>query len=98
MAWRRPATETLFIGLAQPQSGVGWVGMGLWPVHAGAQRHTKTKKNVPSGTFQKTIRCFDPSISLLLNTLAQNCFVELAGVEPASKQGISKFSTCLADS
>jgi hypothetical protein len=36
MAWRRPATETLFIGLAQPQSGVGWVGMGLWPVHVGA--------------------------------------------------------------
>ncbi len=30
------ATETFFVGLAQPRSGVGFVGMGLWPVRRGA--------------------------------------------------------------
>ncbi|MGF1565086.1 MAG: hypothetical protein ACFCUH_06940, partial [Flavobacteriales bacterium] len=50
MAWRRPATETLFIGLAQPQSGVGWVGMGLWPVHVGEPTTSrKPRRGVGNG-------------------------------------------------
>jgi|SRR5690554_4252248 len=32
----------------------------------------------------------------MLNTLAQNCFVELEGFEPSSKQGTKRLSTCLS--
>ncbi len=53
MAWRRPATETLFIGLAQPQSGVGWVGMGEAEgetrPQCGACAYRKPRKGVGNG-------------------------------------------------
>ncbi len=56
-----------------------------------------SKSNSKSAEGQNRIEQGQLSFpNLLLNTLAQNCFVELEGFEPSSKQGTNWLSTCLS--